>query len=38
MLSDHVLSVFEKLSMRRGSMGFGSMTFGLVIQKFLNIE
>jgi hypothetical protein len=30
---------FGKLSMRRrGCMGFGSMEFGLVVQKLLNIE
>jgi hypothetical protein len=32
------LLVFGKLSMRRGCMGFGSTMFGLVVQKFLNIE
>jgi hypothetical protein len=39
--SDRVLGVFGKLSMimRREVHGaFGSMTFGLVVQKFLNIE
>jgi hypothetical protein len=33
--SDHVLSVFGKLLTRRG---LDSMTFGLVMQKFLNME
>jgi hypothetical protein len=32
------LGVFGKLSMREGRMGFGSTMFGLVVQKFLNIE
>jgi hypothetical protein len=39
--SDRVLDVFGKLSMRRrrrGAWAFGSMTFGLAVQKFLNIE
>jgi hypothetical protein len=31
------LGVFGKLSRRRGAR-LGSMTFGLVVQKFLNIE
>jgi hypothetical protein len=35
--SNCVLSVFGKLS-RRGMCGLGSMMFGLVMQKFLNIE
>jgi hypothetical protein len=35
--SDYVLGVFGKLSMRRVH-GLGSMTFGLAVQKFLNIE
>jgi hypothetical protein len=35
--SDHILSLFEKL-LRRRSAWAGSMTFGLVGQKFLNIE
>jgi hypothetical protein len=35
MLQIRVLSIFRKPLMRRG---LGSMTFGLVVQKFLNIE
>jgi hypothetical protein len=35
--SDLVLGVFGKLWMRMGAwMGFGSMMFGLEVQKFLN--
>jgi len=37
-VSDRVLRVFGKLWMRRGAWAFGSMMFGLVVQKFLNIE
>jgi hypothetical protein len=33
--SDHVLDVFGKLSTRRGAWAFGSMAFGLVVQKVL---
>ncbi len=33
-----VLGVFGKLSTRREVNGLGSMTFGLEVQKFLNIE
>jgi hypothetical protein len=36
--SNRVLGVIGKLSMRRGVHGLGSMTFGLAVQKFLNIE
>ncbi len=36
--SDRVLGLFRKLSRRRGVHGLDSMTFGLVVQKFLNIE
>jgi hypothetical protein len=35
MLQIRVLSIFGKPLLRRG---LGSMTFGLVVQKFLNIE
>jgi len=35
--SDHVLGVFGKLQ-QGGVHGLGSMTFGLAVQKFLNIE
>jgi hypothetical protein len=35
--SDHVLGVLES-SGRGGVHGLGSMTFGLAVQKFLNIE
>jgi hypothetical protein len=35
--SDHVLGVFTKLQ-RGGVHGLGSMTFGLPVQMFLNIE
>ncbi len=35
--SDRVLGVFGKLLTRRVH-GLGSMAFGLVVQKFLNIE
>ncbi len=34
---DCVLGVFGKLSTRRCMHGLGSMTFGLAVQKFLNI-
>jgi hypothetical protein len=36
--SDSVLGAFPKLSTRRGAWAFGSMTFELAVQKFLNIE
>jgi len=35
--SDGVLDVFGKLSTKRMDM-LGSMTFGVFVQKFLNIE
>jgi hypothetical protein len=35
--SDLVLGVFGKLLTRRGAWAFGSMTFGLAMQKLLNI-
>jgi len=39
MLQIAFLVVFGKSSMRRtGALGFGSMMFGLALQKFLNIE
>jgi len=34
---DRVLGVFGKLLTRRAAWGFGSMTFGLAMQKLLNI-
>jgi hypothetical protein len=36
--SGHVLSVSLESSRWGGVHGLGSMTFGLVVQKFLNIE
>jgi hypothetical protein len=36
--SDHVLSLFGKLSRRRGASAWGFMVFGLVVQKFLSME
>jgi hypothetical protein len=39
MLQICVLGLFGKLSTRMGAWAwFGSMMFGLVVQKFLNIE
>jgi hypothetical protein len=35
--SHHILDLWKALD-EKGCMGFGSMTFGLVVQNFLNIE